>query len=525
MRNVAMLLAIAATAAVAATCDSLATLKLPNTTISSAKVVAAGAFTPPPGGGSAAAFKDLPEFCRVEGVIQPSSDSHIEFEVWMPAAGWNNRYLGVGNGGFAGSINYAGLGGGVRAGYAVASGDTGHKGGTVDAAWALNHFEKIVDFGNRAVHETSDKSKAIARAFYGSKEKFAYFNGCSNGGRQALMEAQRFPDDYDGIVAGAPAYNWTRLLENGVWDAQALDESPETYISGGQLRTIEAAAVAACDANDGVKDGVIDDPTKCHFNPEVLKCAGEKSDKCLTEAQISALKKVYEGAKNAKGEQIHPGYQPGGEAGFGGWSLWIAGAQQGRSLQHGFAQGFFADMMYSDPAWDYKKFDFDHDVKMTDDKMGPILNATDPNLAKFKSHGGKLIIYHGWSDAAISPTDAIIYYNNVVAKMGKKQAGEFVNLYMVPGMQHCGGGPGVTEFGGTGPSASDPTHSMSLALEQWVEKGKAPAEIIATKFKADGNPASGVLRTRPLCRYPEVAKYKGSGSTDDAANFSCSAGK
>jgi feruloyl esterase len=382
-----------------------------------------------------------------------------------------------------------------------------------------------MDYAYRAVHETSDKSKAIIRAFYGGNAKRAYFNGCSNGGRQALLEAQRYPEDYDGILAGAPANNLTHLVADFVWDMQALDASPDTYITGNQLRALESASVDACDADDGVRDFVIGDPSKCHFDPASLPlCNGTPSGNCFSEAQIGALKKIYAGARNSKGELIHPGYVPGGEAGLAGWNAWITGMQQGRSLQHAFGQGFFADMMFQDPAWDYKKFDFDRDMKSTDDKMGPIFNATDANLDKFKKRGGKLIIYHGWSDAAISPFNTVNYYNSVVGKMGRKQAGEFVELYMVPGMQHCGGGPGVTDFGAASPDASDPQHSVSIALERWVENGVAPAEIIATKYKADGNPASGMIRTRPLCPYPQVAKYKGSGSTDDAANFVCAAG-
>ena len=504
----------------AASCDSLATLKIPETTISFAKLVPAGAFAPPQG--NAAPYKNLPEFCRVEGVIAPSSDSHIEFEVWLPTEGWNHRYLGVGNGGFAGSITYQGLAAGLRTGYATSSTDTGHKASAIDANWAMNHFEKIVDYAYRGTHETADKSKAIIRAFYGANARHNYFNGCSNGGRQALVEAQRYPADYDGIVAGAPAGNLTHLIADFVWDIEALDESPSTYISSAQWRTVEAAAVAQCDASDGVKDGVIGDPSKCHFDPSVLACKGAPSNECLTEAQIGALKKVYAGASNSKG-QIHPGYEPGGESGVGGWPLWISGLQQGRSLQHAFAQGFFSDMMYSDANWDYKAFNFDKDVAATDDKMGPIFNGVNPDLSKFKSRGGKLIVYHGWSDAAISPMDSINYYNAVIAKMGAKQAGEFVDLYMIPGMQHCGGGPGVTDFGGDGPAPNaDAGHNLTLALEKWVEDKQAPHEIIATKYKQDGNPASGVLRTRPICPYPQVAKYKGSGSTDDAANFTCS---
>jgi feruloyl esterase len=302
---------------------------------------------------------------------------------------------------------------------------------------------------------------------------------------------------------------------------QALDASPATYITAGQLRAVENAEVEACDLNDGVKDGVIGDPTKCHFELAKLTCKGEKTNECLTEVQVTALKKIYDGARNSKGELIHPGYLPGGESGLAGWSAWVTGMAQGRSLQHSFGQGFFADMMFQDAAWDYKKFNFDHDMTLTDDKMGPIFNGMDPNLKKFKDRGGKLIVYHGWSDAAISPVNTVNYYNSVVAKLGQKPAGEFVELYMIPGMQHCGGGPGVTEFGAAGPTASDAKHNISIALERWVENKEAPAEIIATKFKAEGNAASGVLRTRPICPYPQVATYQGSGSTDDAGNFRC----
>jgi len=511
-----------------APCDSLATLKLSGATVTAAEVVAPGALTLPAGVPSGAAYKELPEFCRVAGVIQPSPDSHIEFEVWMPlASAWNGRYLGVGNGGFAGSITYPALAAAVKDGYAVSSTDTGHKGTVTDAQWALGHFEKITDYAYRAIHETADQSKLVIRAFYGASPQHAYFNGCSNGGRQALIEAQRYPADYDGIIAGAPANYLTHLVADFVWNAQALDEDKSTYISAAQLRTVEAAAVSACDALDGVRDGVIDNPTRCHFDPAVLACrdgsnAGSATG-CLSAEQIAALKKVYEGARTLKGEQVFPGYVPGGESGLPGWAAWITGFSQGKSLQHAFAQGFFADMAFQDAAWDYKTFSFDKDLKIADDKMAASFNATDPNLAAFKKRGGKLLMYHGWSDAAISPVNSVNYYSSVIAKMGAKQAGEVVELYMVPGMQHCGGGPGVTEFGAQG-AAADPRHSVAQALEQWVEHGTAPGEIVATKYKIDGNPASGLVRTRPLCPYPQVARYKGSGSTDDAANFTCIAG-
>jgi hypothetical protein len=481
-------------------------------------IVAAGTFIAP-SEIKAAIYKTTPEFCRVYGVLAPASDSHIEFEVWLPVSGWNGKYLGIGNGGFAGSIGYTALAAAVANGYAASSTDTGHEAGGTDGAWALGHHDKIIDYGYRAIHETAEKAKSVIAAFYGGPAKHAYFSSCSNGGRQALLEAQRYPADYDGIVAGAPANYFTHHLAGFVWNAQALEGAG--YIPAAKLKLIESAALTACDANDGLKDGLIDDPAKCRFDPSTLVCKGDASDSCLTEAQVDALKKIYAGPKNSKGERLFPGYEPGAETGLGGWGAWITGFSPGKSAQLAFANGFFGDMLSQDASWDFRKMNFDRDMKVADDRGAQIFNATDPNLSVFKERGGKLLLYHGWSDAAIPPVNTIDYYQSVVSKMGRKQASEFVELFMVPGMQHCGGGPGPNDFGAQSPAAADASHSMIKSIEQWVEKGTAPAKIIATKYKADGNPASGVVRTRPLCPYPAVAKYSGSGSPDDAANFSC----
>jgi hypothetical protein len=509
-------LAFPMAAAMAATCDSLATLTLPGTTITTAQAVPAGSFSPPGG----QPIKDLPAFCRVAGVLKPTSDSDIQFEVWLPSSGWNGKFQGIGNGGFAGAINFSGLGVAVSHGYATASTDTGHHGGVTDGTWALGHRERIIDFGYRAIHETTEKAKSIIRAFYGEQPKHSYFSSCSNGGRQALMEAQRYPADYDGIIAGAPASFWTHLLTGGLWNAQATTSDPSSYIPSNKIPAIEAATLAACDANDGVKDGVIDDPSRCQFDPAVLLCSGPESNTCLTQPQITALKKIYSGPRNSNGEQLFPGYSPGGESGFNGWQGWISGNAPAKSIQFAFANQFFQNMVYDDPAWDYHTVDIDRSAKIADDKVAGILNATDPDLKRFQKRGGKLIVYHGWSDAAIPPLNAINYYQSVVSKMGAKEAGGFVRLYMVPGMQHCSGGPGPNVFGQSTVAEKDPQHDMSAALELWVEKGTAPAEIVATKYKGD-TPATGVLRTRPLCAYPLVARWKGNGSSDDAANFAC----
>ncbi len=514
--------------AFAASCESLSSLKLPDTTITYAQSVAAGAFSPSPNqGGAPAFFKDLPGFCRVTAVLKPSTDSDIKIEIWMPASGWNGKYEGVGNGGFAGSIVYLGLASAVARGYATAGTDTGHTGSATDSSWALGHPEKVVDFGYRAIHDMTTKAKAIIQAFYGNAPKHSYFASCSNGGREALMEAQRFPEDYDGILAGAPANFWTNMLVSGIWDLQALQGDPKSYIPASKVPAIHSAVLAACDAQDGVKDGIINDPRECRFDPSTMVCKEGDSKDCLTAPQADALKKLYEGPHNSKGQHIFPGSVVGGEDGPGGWSTWVTGAGPGRSLQYLFSNGFFTNMVFEDPKWDFKTFNFDTGLKVANDKAAQALNSNDPNMRAFKQRGGKLIIYHGWSDAAISPLNSIRYYNTVVDAMGAQETNQFVRLFMVPGMQHCSGGPGPNSFGQAGnPKApTDAEHNIFTALEQWVEKGAAPDKVVAAKWVNDLDPGQGARMTRPLCPHPQVAKYKGSGDTNDEANFTCVAGK
>lgn len=501
----------------AASCEEMAKLQLPNTTITTAQTVAAGTFAPAQGGG--APFKDLPAFCRVAGTIKPSSDSDIKFEVWMPATGWNGKFHGIGNGGFAGSISYPGLAGALARNYATASTDTGHMGN--DASWALGHPEKIVDYGHRAIHEMTVAAKAIIKAFYGDGPKKSYFASCSNGGRQALMEVQRYPNDYDGLIAGAPANYFTHILTGFAWNMLQTQADPANYIPSSKLKAIEAAALASCDARDGVKDDVLDDPTKCAFDPAVLLCKGAESDACLTEKQIASLKKIYAGPRNAKGQLLIPGFVPGGETGPGGWTGWITGTGPQSGLQFFFSTQAFKNMVYNNPAWDFKTFDLEKDSKLADEKLAHALNAINPDLKAFKARGGKLILYHGWNDAALPPVNTINYYESVRTKMGARESDAFMRLFMAPGVQHCAGGPGPNNFGQMVTAAqSDALHDMTVALERWVEEGVAPAQVIAVK-RQSGDPKSPVTRSRPLCPYPQVARYKGSGSTDDAANFSC----
>ena len=509
-------LVLASAAHAAQTCETLSKLDLPATSITAAESVAAGAYTPPTG----KAQPNLPAFCRVAGTIKPSPDSNIQFEVWMPASNWNGKFQGAGNGGFAGVIGYDQLMNAVAHNYATAGTDTGHHAGGTDASWALDHPDKIADFGYRAIHETAVKAKAILHAFYGADPQRSYFSSCSNGGRQALMEAQRYPEDYDGIIAGAPANYWTHLLANAAWDNLALLGDKDSYIPSKKLPAIQAAALAACDALDGVKDGVIENPSQCHFDPAVLLCPAADSDTCLTAPQVAALKKLYAGGSNAHGH-IFPGYSPGGEAEMGGWAVWITGPSPERSLMYAFSTQFFKNMVFDNAAWDYHTFDADRDTKAAEDKQTGNLNATDPDLSAFRKRGGKLILYHGWSDAAIAPQNTIDYYTTVTAKMGAEQTRTFARLFMVPGMQHCGGGSGPNTFGQFSVSSGDADLDMDAALERWVEKGVAPERIVAAKHKSDVDPSSAVVRTRPLCAYPLVARYQGSGSTDDAANFTC----
>jgi hypothetical protein len=514
----AMMVIMLSHTAFAASCESLSGLKLPDTTITSAQSVAAGALQTPAMPG-VPAVKDIPTFCRVVAELKPAKDSDIKMEVWLPSSGWNGKYQGVGNGGFAGSITYAGLANAVKAGYATASTDTGHTGGPPDAKWALGHPDRIVDFGYRAIHEMTLKAKAIIKAFYGEDPKHSYFGSCSNGGRQALMEAQRFPEDYDGIIAGAPANFWTHLLSAGAWDVQATMADAASFIPAAKIPALSSAVLKACDAQDGVSDGIINDPRQCRFGPATMLCKEGDSSSCLTAAQVAALNKLYAGPRNSKGEKIFPGRVVGGEDGPGGWPLWITGSAPGTSLMYQFTTNFFPYMVFDDPHWDVKSFNFDSGVQLADDKQARNLNATSPDLKAFKARGGKLIIYHGWSDAAISALNTIDYYNSVSAKMGASETAQFVRLFMVPGMQHCGGGPGLNSFGqlGFGSAAPDPQHNIYLALEQWVEKGAAPDKIIAS--------GQGGKLTRPLCAFPQAAKYKGTGDTNEEANFVCAAEK
>jgi len=484
---------IMAVPVIAATCEDVKSLSLPDTTITMAQPVAAGQLSIPAGRG--ASYADLPAFCRVAATLRPSSDSDIKVEIWLPLSGWNGKFQAVGNGGWAGVISYREMSDALRGGYATASTDTGHTGGS--GSFALGHPEKLADFGYRSEHEMTVKAKAVVKAFYGAVPQRSYWNGCSTGGRQGLKEAQKFPDDYDGIIAGAPA-NRTALA---LWIAFATLKDPASYIPASKYPLIHNAVIQACDARDGVKDGLLEDPTRCNFDPKVLICKGGDGPSCLTEPQAEAARKIYTAATNPRtGEQLFPSLAPGSEL---GWAVLGVGPDPSAVI---FDQ--FKYVVFRNPNWDWRTFDFDSDIARSEQPENLVMNATDPNLKPFFAHDGKLLLYHGWSDPNITPLSTIKYYNSVVDTMGgAAKTANNVRLFLEPGMGHCGGGEGPNQFDKVG------------ALEQWVEHHQAPEKIIAS-HSANGK----VDRTRPLCPYPQVAQYKGSGSIDDAQNFVCKEG-
>lgn len=486
--------ALHAAPVVAGSCESLASITLPNVTITKAEAVAAGGLALTAGRGGAS-FSDLPSFCRVAAALKPSSDSNIKMELWLPASGWNGKFEANGNGGWSGSINPPALAAGLRRGYAAAMSDLGHEG--AGASFALGHPEKLVDYGYRAAHEMAVASKAIVAAYYAQPIKDSYWTGCSAGGRSALMEAQRYPADFEGIIAGSPGLDWTGRALQSVWIAQAAHKSDASYIPPAKYALVHNAVLKACDAKDGVTDGVLGDPTTCAFDPKELECKGEDGPSCLTSPQVETARTIYSPVLNSRSKQtIFPGFERGSEI---GWAT-MAGPQP-------FAIGgdLFKFVVFHDPDWDYKTFNFDSDVTLTEKAENGLLNANDASLKAFMDRGGKLIQYHGWADPQIAPGSSVRYYKKVLDTMGGAAKVEsFYRLFMVPGMAHCGGGDGTSNF------------DMLAALEQWKEQGKAPEQVAASRMR-DGK----VDRTRPLCPYPQVAKYKGTGSTDDAANFSC----
>jgi feruloyl esterase len=498
--SVALLVSGAATSAFAArSCDSLISAPIKDGAILSAKVVAAGQFA-----GSndvpekvKSIFPTLPAFCRVQARLTPSSDSDIRIEVWMPLSAWNGKLLEGGNAAFSPALSYRTMSEALRVGYAATSSNTGHEENS--ARFALGHPEKLIDFGYRAVHVNIVAAKEIVTAFYGNPASKSYFEGCSTGGRQGYGEAQRYPEDFDGIVAGAPGINFTHQTGAELWNVSQVNKDPASFISQDKLMMLHDAVVQACDQLDGVKDGVIEDPLRCHFDPDKLLCKGEDTPNCLTVPQLNLVHKLYTGPVSPRGEQIFPGLVPGSEWGWGHLHIRTEPLEYGLDAYRIIAK--------QDINWDFKTLDLAKDTAEADETVGKIVNNYDPDLEPFFARGGKLIGFHGWSDPQTTPLSSIAYFNNVVKMVGSedKVFGSY-RLFLIPGLGHCG------ESGNAGVN----TYDLLSALDSWSESGKPPTNILAARV-IDGK----VERTRPLCAYPQEAVYKGTGSTNDADNFYC----
>jgi feruloyl esterase len=488
----------AAAAAASSTCEGLASLGLPDGKITSASLVAAGQFTPPAGGmpmmGGPAVFKNAPSFCRVTATLAPTPDSDIKIEVWMPAENWNGKLVGIGNGVWAGTINYSALAEPLSRGYATVATDTGHVGSGMDAGFAVGHREKLIDFGYRAIHEMTVKAKTILAAYYGKKESLSLWVSCSTGGRQGLMEAYRYPEDYDGISSMAPANPMVGLMIGSLWTGYAAmkDEThrlPNIMISN-------KAYIEQCDETDGLKDGIVSDPERCGFDPGIIQCKEGNKNDCLTAQQVAALRDIYGGVKNpATGELVFAGFPPGSEQQL----MALAGGNEPFPV----ATSYFRDIVFNNPQWDFRSYDYDKDLEASFKAGSDILDVPSDGFSRFFEGGGKLLLSHGWADGLIPAPNTVAFYKSMIANMDPEKAAESVRLFMFPGMGHCGGGDA--------PCAVD----MLSVIDKWVSEGKAPDSIIASR------PPDQKPMTRPVCPYPRIAGYKGTGDIDNAANFIC----
>ena len=528
-KRAALLLAAAAAlhaapSAAATACADLTSFLLPDTTITLAQSYTAGATV----SGSTKAPVDL---CRVAGTIKPGPQSNIHFEVWIPTeANWNGKYQQTGNGGFAGSISLGNIANAVSRGYATAATDDGTSGPPAGAPAFINNPDVALDYGFRAVNATSEKSKAIISMLMGRGPSHSYFVGCSDGGREGLQEAQRFPHDFDGIIVGSPINDQIgEFASSYLYNMQATLGGPQTngvpdaYIPSSKLPLLTNAALAQCVGKDGgvASDLFLSDPRQCRFRPETVQCRrGDDPATCLTAAQVDAARKLYAGPHD-DGVLLFPGLEPGGEAAAGGWANWITGTSPAApGSQYGLGKGFACSLMKNALDCDYLSIDVVQQDNEARVRFQPIIASINPDLAPFRARGGKMIQYAGWADAAVPPENGLNYYRKVARTIGDPR--DFYRVFMVPGMAHCSGGAGPNAFGnGTvnGP-VIDAEHDLVKALERWVEQGIAPQRIIATHY-LNNTAAQGVQFQRPLCPYPERGEYTGSGDPNDAANFQC----
>ena len=489
-----LLLAGVGHAEAAAACENLTAVALPNTKIDTAQIVGAGAFVQPGGRGAATAFARLPAFCRVTATLTPTTDSDIKTEIWLPATGWNGKFQAVGNGGWAGTIPYAALAAALGYGYAAAGTDTGHVGGNAD--FAFGHPEKLVDLAYRSIHEMTVHAKAVVNAYYGDPAKFSYYVGCSQGGRQGLAAAQRYPEDFNGIVAGAAS--WDQMRAHGARVALNLlvNKDAESVIPSSKYAFINGAVLNTCDAQDGVKDGVIENPLMCKFDYATLLCKAGDGPACLTKGQVESARTMTSPLKDPAGRVLFEGrLMPGSELGW---------ATLGGPQPLGLSVSGMRNVVFQDRTWDYRKMDPGAHVDRAAASDNGVMYTGDPNLRPFFERGGKLLMYHGWNDPQVNPMLSVTYYENVLKTVGRDKAASSIALFMIPGVNHCGGGPGTDAF------------DRVKVIEEWVEQGKKPAQIVAS-HSTNGQ----VDKTRPLCAYPEVAQFKGSGNPNEAASFVC----
>jgi feruloyl esterase len=491
-------------------CAALSSLDLGHVDVVAAYKIVRGEFVAPD-----ESRHDVPGFCRVQGEARPTRDSQIRFELWMPANGWNGRYYQLGNGGFGGTIPYASMAGELRRGNAVAATDTGHAADAFDASWALGHPEKVIDYGWRSLKETSDAARALVRGYYGANADRRYFVGCSNGGRQALLLAQRFPADWDGVMAGAPALNWTRQLATFAWNQQAVRSDPESWIDPDTLAVIQRLAIASCTPAARVVDGVPTDPRHCQFDPAAHKCKGEQTAHCLTSKQAAALSQIQHGPADPRtGAPLYFGFEATAAAVPENWDQWIVNADPSARSQRTLSEQFFRHMVFADANWRIEQFDASRDFDLAQrtqvvagESLESVLNASNDDLAAFARRGARLLMYVGWADALISPRAAIAYYEAIVARMGGLEPTQrFFRLFMAPGMTHCQGGPGPHIFGQSALTpgvVDDAAHDARRALEAWVEQGHAPLRLVAAKYVND-DPAQGLAKTRVLCAFPNT---------------------
>ena len=477
-----------------APCQDLQSLSLPDAMITSVELVPAGPYVTQGFGGQQQTGPMLPEHCRVAATLAPVEGSHIEMEIWLPTENWNGKFLAVGNGGWAGSISLSAIARSLSEGYAAASNDTGHKGGSGE--FALGQPEKVIDFGYRSMHEMAVQSKSIIGEYYGQAPSLSYYNGCSTGGRQGLMEAQRYPLDFDGMIVGAPVNNVNNLHAAQTQKFMEIMGDESRYIPPEKVQMIADAVMNACDSNDGAVDGLINNPEMCRFDAASLACTGGGTDMCLTPGQVASLEREYSPVFTSDGQFVYPGHAYGFEL---GWRMPEPGSSPSTLPTDSFRY-----LGRQDPNWDWRTFDLDTDLALVMENAG-YLESTDPDLSAYKARGGKLLMYHGWNDPGPSPLNTIQYYNQVHDALGPDQE-DWMRVFMMPGVGHCRGGVGPDQANFLG------------ALERWVESGVAPDRLTASKVTG-----GQIQMTRPLCSYPEVPRYSGVGSLNDAGNFICAA--